>query len=404
MKLKLFIFILLCNYVVGSNNAQEQVKSANIAIVSSTNTYVAGAQIFLKFNIKPDKSYQLYCSNSYGAVLVAHNSNTEQLSFNIPDFLAKKRGILYWKLIDKTEITSGEILIVSKKQPVTIETYLGPPSIDAGTIDYTMLVTIPTDSLDNPIPDNSKVIVKHQFLKAEKLEPIFTDKLIGYKNIYSPLKSGRIIISSESLGLNSKEFSVNVMPAIATNFKLSVERNHAYADGNQITTFVTSVIKDKHGNIVSDGSFIEFFITNKKGNILKTFGATINGIAKARIIHPDHAERWKVKAFFIGIAESDTLDILYKQVIKKYNVAFSNKNRTITIGPLESFMNQIIPDGLLIKVAIFKKNKQVGELFKESKNGYAIFNLNPNIYADDSYNLIITTAEIEKEFKMVKLW
>ena len=52
MKLKLFIFILLCNYVVGSNNAQEQVKSANIAIVSSTNTYVAGAQIFLTFNFE----------------------------------------------------------------------------------------------------------------------------------------------------------------------------------------------------------------------------------------------------------------------------------------------------------------------------------------------------------------
>jgi hypothetical protein len=311
---------------------------------------------------------------------------------------------LSWMLINSKEKISGYISILSKIQPKTMETYLGPPSIEAGGIDFAMLVIIPTDSLDNPIRNNSKVIVKHQFLKSEIQETIFTDKLITYKTFFSPIKSGRMIISSESFGLNSKESDVNIMPAIATNFKLFVRRNHDYADGNQITTFYTSVIKDRNNNIVSDGSYIEFFITNNNNNILKTTGTTINGIAKAKIVHPDFEENWKIKAFFIGISESDVLEIKYKKVIENYNVAFLNKNRNIKIGPLKSFMNQIIPDGLSVKLSIYKNNTLIKELFEESKKGYTDFYLDPNIFENNMYKIIVSTAGIKKEFKNLNLW
>ncbi|MCH3885209.1 hypothetical protein [Tenacibaculum aquimarinum] len=213
-----------------------------------------------------------------------------------------------------------------------------------------------------------------------------------------------MIISSESYGLNSKEFDINVMPAIATNFKLFVKRNHEYADGNQITTFFTSVIRDKNKNIISDGSYIEFYITNKKGNILKTVGTTINGVAHAKIIHPDFEDNWKVKAFFIGISESDILEINYKKVIENYTVLFKDNNRNIKVGPLKSFMNQIIPDGLSVKLSIYKDNKLIKEFFKESYKGFANFYLDPNIFENDLYKIIIEAAEIKKEFKSFKLW
>ena len=213
-----------------------------------------------------------------------------------------------------------------------------------------------------------------------------------------------MIISSESFGLNSKEFDVNIMPAIATNFKLFIQRNHEYADGNQITTFFTSVIKDKNNNIVSDGSYIEFYITNKKGDILKTTGKTINGVAKAKIVHPDFEENWKIKAFFVGISESDVLEIKYKKVIEDYNISFLKNNRDIKVGPLKSFMNQIIPDGLSVKISIYKDNILIDELYKESKNGFTNFYLDPNIFENNLYKIIIETAGIKKEFKGFKLW
>jgi hypothetical protein len=404
MNLKQGFFQIFFQLIIVSFIAQETANNRSISLLSIKNEFVAGNKIILDFTSKKESSYQLYCSNSYGSSLIEPKVLGNKISFEIPSFLSKKKGKIYWIIINPTERIFGNITILSKIQPKTIETYLGPPSIDAGGIDYTMLILIPTDSLDNPIRNNSKVFVKHQFLKSEKKETIFTDKLIGYKTFFSPLKSGRMIISSESFDLNSKEYNVDIMPAIATNFKLFVRRNHEYADGNQITTFFTSVIKDKNNNIVSDGSYIEFYITNKKGNILKTTGTTINGIAEAKIIHPDFEENWEIKAYFIGISESDILKINYKKIIEDYNVSFSENNRNIKVGPLKSFMNQIIPDGLSVKIGIYKDNILIDELYKESLNGFTDFYLNSNIFENNVYEVIIETAGIKKEFKSFKLW
>ncbi|MDO6599830.1 hypothetical protein [Tenacibaculum sp. 1_MG-2023] len=405
MKFKQGLFLLFFQLVIVSFFGQETAtKSSSIVLLSTKAEYIVDEEITLEFSSDKDVPFQLYCANSYGSTIIEPIISNQNIKFKIPRFLTKKRGAFSWKTINSEANIYGNITILPQQQPATIETYLGPPSIDAGESDYTMLVVIPTDSLDNPILDNSKVDVKHQFLKSEKKEPILTDKLIGFKNIYSPLKSGRMIISSESYGLNSKEFDINVMPAIATNFKLFVKRNHEYADGNQITTFFTSVIRDKNKNIISDGSYIEFYITNKKGNILKTVGTTINGVAHAKIIHPDFEDNWKVKAFFIGISESDILEINYKKVIENYTVLFKDNNRNIKVGPLKSFMNQIIPDGLSVKLSIYKDNKLIKEFFKESNKGFANFYLDPNIFENDLYKIIIEAAEIKKEFKSFKLW
>lgn len=405
MKLKNLFFLLFFQFVIIAFNSQEAITTANsVELLSTKKVFNVDDPIELKFSVKKTETLQLYCANSYGATVLKAKVINQKATFKIPNFLSKKRGILSWKIINTKEIISGNISILSLQQPKTIETYLGPPSIDAGELDYTMLVVIPTDSLDNPILDNSKVDVKYQFLNSEKTEAIETDKLIGYKNIYAPKKSGRMIISSESYGINSKEFDVNIMPAIATNFKLFVSRNHDYADGNQISTFFTSTIKDKNNNIISDGSYIEFYIINKKGDILKTAGTTINGVAHAKIVHPDFEDHWQIKAYFIGISESDVLEISYKKVIEDYTVVFKNKNRSIKVGPLKSFMNQIIPDGLSVKVSIFKNNKLIKEIFKESSNGFADFYLDPNIFENDVYNILIETAEIQKEFKSFKVW
>jgi hypothetical protein len=387
-----------------SSLGQELTNSKNITLLSRQNKFIAGTTIILEFEIENNSKFLLYCSNSYGSTLIAPTLLENKQTFEIPDFLSKKRGTLSWKLLSPKEVLSGNIIILSQPKPRTLETYLGPPSIEVGNIDHTMLVVIPTDQLDNPIKNNSKVTVIHQFLKSEKKETIFTNMLIAYKKIFSPFKSGRIIISSLAFDLNSKEFDVNVLPAIATNFKLFMHRNHMYSDGNQIATLYTSVIKDKYDNIISDGSFIEFFITNKSGNILKTFGSTINGVAKAKILHPSHEEEWRIKGFFIGISESNTLLVTFKKVIEDYEVVFSKNNRNLTIGPLKSFMNQIIPDGLSVKLSIYKNNELIEVLYKETENGFSNFYLNPNIFDNKKYQIVIETAAIKKEFKNITLW
>jgi hypothetical protein len=370
-----------------------------LELVTKEKLFVAGSSVVLEFTSTTILEYQLYCTNSYGSSVLNSERKQNKVYFKIPSHISTKKGVLTWRILNTKNPIFGQLQIIAKEKPISMETYLGPPSIEAGGTDFTMIVVIPTDDLDNPLQKNTKVIIKRQFLASQKKEVIFTKNLLSYNYINSPLKSGRMILSSESLNLDSKEYDVNIMPAIGSDFKIYSKRNHEYADGNQITTFFTSVIKDKNNNIISDGSFVEFFITNKKGNILKTSGTTINGVASAKIIHPDHQENWKIKAYIIGIAESNVLEITYKRIIDTFNVNFSKNNRIVTIGPLKSFMNQMIPDGLQVKLSIFKDDIVVDEIFKTSKDGFVVFRINKNIYEHSTYNLKITTAGISKTFE-----
>ncbi|AUC82547.1 hypothetical protein [Lacinutrix sp. Bg11-31] len=392
--------ILLSSFAV----VQHSETTKPITLLTTQTEYEVGTTIVLKFTASENEKPLLYCSNSYGSTLVSASLEGEMLLYHIPQNITKKIGVINWELLDKDTSISGQFNINPKAEVATMETYIGPPSIEAGGTDYTMLVVIPTDSLDNPVPTNTKVNAKFQFLASEENNDIFTKNLICFKNINSKKESGRMLISSESLGINSKEYTINVTAAIPTDFKISAKRPHDYADGNQITTFETTVIKDKQDNVVSDGTFVTFFITNKNQNILKTTGTTIEGVAQARMIHPDYADNWSIKAYVDGMSESNSLLLKYKQVIKDFDVTFLDKNRTITVGPLQSFMQQMIPDGLHVRLQIHKDGLLIDTLTKTSFNGYVYFYLKPAIYKNGDYNFSIQTAGIEKEFNTTKLW
>lgn len=393
--------ILLSSFAVVQHN---KTTTNSIKLLSAKTDYQVGKTVVLKFTVPEVKKPLLYCSNSYGSTLVLGKTIDNTLQYKIPKNINKKIGVVNWKLLDEAKSISGQYIIKPKAEVETIETYIGPPSIEAGGTDFTMLVVIPTDSLDNPVPTNTKVNAKFQFLASKENNTIFTKNLLSYKNIYSKRESGRMLVSSESLGVNSKEFTINVWAAIPTDFTISAKRPHDYADGNQVSTFSTSILKDRHNNVVSDGTFVTFFITNKNENILKITGTTIKGIATAKIIHPDFSDTWDIKAYVDGMAESNSMTLNYKSVIKDFDVVFLNKNRKILVGPLQSFMQQIIPDGLHVKLLIYKDNTLIDTSTKTAFNGYVNFNLKSAIYKNGTYTFSVETAGIKKKFNTKKLW
>ena len=122
------------------------------------------------------------------------------------------------------------------------------------------------------------------------------------------------------------------------------------------------------------------------------------------MIHPDFEDSWQVKAYIDGMAESNTIILNYKKVITDFNVIFSKNNRVITVGPLQSFMKQVIPDGLQVNLQIYKDNKLIKTYTKTSFVGFANFNLKSSIFNNDSYKLLVKTAGIEKTFNNKILW
>ena len=392
MSLKIKIIILLSLVVVGSSFGYfyAEIEAEKIDLLNAENEYIAGETIQLNFN-NIDEDCKLYLHHSYSKTILKPEIVENKGIFSLPEFLSSKSGIVNWVLLkdgEQKRIGSFEILpkVASK---TVIESYFGPRSIQAGDRDYSMLVVVPMDAMDNPLPDSTCVMLHKQFYEEIDSVEIFTDKLMAWKNIMAYRKAGNINISSRVLGVNSIELTTNVLPSNATNFQISSFRNHDFADGNQIAEFTTSEIKDEWGNTISDGTLVSFYIENEAGTILSTRGSSIEGVATAKIIHPDHPDTWKIKAYITGLAESNTIEISFRQALKDFEVEFYNKNRTIKVGPLQSFMQQLIPDGALVKLHIYHQNKLVEVKQETSNDGFVTFKLPKSFYPENTYSFKI---------------
>ena len=117
------------------------------------------------------------------------------------------------------------------------------------------------------------------------------------------------------------------------------------------------------------------------------------------MLHPPYPDTWNVKAFVTGLAESNSIRVSYKPIINDYPIQFSKDNRRIAVGPLKSFMNQLIPDGATVNLHIYNENKFIETKTNTSKEGYTVFNLSNQYYTKTSYSLIIETLGVTKKFE-----
>ncbi len=378
-------------------------KEVVATLVTKNYVYEAGNEIALSFKLNTVAHTTLVLHATFGTTTLVSMSQEPQ--FVIPDFISRKKGKIAFTLLSKSKVLyKGELDVMTNTETnIELESYIGPPSIIAGGIDYTMPVIIATDSYDNPLPDSTKVYIKHQFLNIEREDLVYSKDMIGWRNIFSYRQSGRILLFSKVEEVVSKEFSVEVYPSLPENFEITSNRKHTYADGNQITDFITSIIKDEYGNIISDGSLVEFVIKDLNGSILHAQGSTINGRAVAKILHPDHEDVWRVKAYVHGMAESNEITVKYAPIIDDFEVKFDMGNRKIMIGPLMSFMEQLIPDGALVKVVILKNGEEIDTQIKTSYDGMITFWLQNGFYKSGNYDVYITALGIEKQYKNIRL-
>lgn len=366
-------------------------------IVEVQSFYEAGDEIIMKSSNELDDSTYIHISSSYGTTIISSEINNGSSSFVLPNFISNKSGMVTWKLFQEQEvIDSGNFQIIpSEKLEPIIESYLGPPSIVAGGEDFTMMVITATDHLDNLLPNGTEVSIKNQFKEKNELTTVHSKDRIAWTRIFSPNESGRISIAGTMVNSSTKELIADVFPNNATNFTISKQLIHPYADGNQIATFETSEILDRYGNRVADGTQIDFIIKASDSSQLKTSGNTIRGVASAKLLHPNTAINWNIQAFVSGIANSDPIEVKFEPIIEDFKVLFSKNNRTITVGPIKSYMHQIVPDGIEVNLLL---DSLEPAMKGTSENGYVKFNILEDYFPDGKHTLKLETMGITKTF------
>ncbi|MEY8020022.1 hypothetical protein AB8P51_04280 [Muriicola sp. SD30] len=397
-----YVIYILIALVLSCSEKDIPDKDISITPLEIPETAVAGQEVVFSFDIEGEGKPRLLLSNSLGQSLVDGNREGDKLTFLLPDSYSQKTGPCRWFLIFDGSILAADEIKITQAQPnALIETYLGPGNIYVGGTDHSMLVSVPTDIYDNPLADDTEMIISTQSTELREDYPVRTNTLIGWQRFFSGEKASRIFLAVSSGETTSKELTVDTHPAVPADFEISYSQNHNFADGNQVVTFSTSVIRDRYGNIVSDGTLVSYLITTRAGSILKTQGSTINGIAKARLLHPERAEEWKVQGRVAGAAESNVISLNFLPVIRSFQLEWDAETKTIRVGPVTGFLEQIQPDGMKILIYLFDgQGNQLGEFSEVLSEGYGEISLNSEQFDPGSYEVKVDLGGTVRELKI----
>ena len=333
----------------------------------------------------------LILSSTYATIVVEPEILDNTAQFYIPPSFTKRSGVVNYSLYSNENISQeGEFTLLPDTNHLgTIETYLGPRSIVANVRDYTMLVSIPTDTLDNTLPDNTQVALKSQFKSAVTTTTHPITSGFVWKRISSPLRTGRVSTGSTLENISSKELVADVFPDVAQNFRIEANSNHNYADGNEIISFQSTQIRDEHGNVMTDGTLVTFYMTDATGAHWQNKASTVNGYAFAKALHPQSPTTWNVRAAVTGIAQSNTITQQFKSIITSIPTPTITE-RNLTIGPLTSYLGQLVQNGIDVSVTIGKETRN-----GQTKNGEATFYLKEENYPAGTYDVVVRCLGLE---------
>ncbi|WP_431165367.1 hypothetical protein [Tenacibaculum halocynthiae] len=316
MRFILYIFILLL--ISCKNNKKIKLvpynQTSKISWINKPTSVYASENIHFTFKTDTINSgILLFINNDYGSSILQPQAKNNQLTFIIPKHFSTISGILnYTVVINKKEVITDKLIIKPQTATTLLETYCGPPYIVASKTDYSMLVVIPNDIYDNP---NCSDYTAYELYRDTPLNTrINTTELLSYKNIYSKTKTGKIFVRTYIDSLKSKLLELSILSNNPTNFSISFDRNNSFADGKELTTFKTSVIKDQFNNIIENGTIVSFYISNDDTH-LKAYGKTNNGIAVTKFVHPEKIKSFNIKAYVEGFASSNSLNIKYTKKI-----------------------------------------------------------------------------------------
>ena len=171
----------------------------------------------------------------------------------IPQRYLKKAGILDIRFEGNPKIKL-QLAIEANSASGIVDVFTGPKTVAADYHQPAMIVGITKDQFGNPISEDSKINFKFESAviidQADKKQK----NLICFSEIPLQEQVGKIYMSAASGEARSKENFLEIKPGSPSKFSITANRLNQFANETENTIITSSVIKDKYGNQVTDGT------------------------------------------------------------------------------------------------------------------------------------------------------
>ncbi len=355
----------LCLLLFSCNRDKTNPKSYNSInpndyFFESHDSINAGDDLVIYINKWDDKNeYYLIVNNVLGTEVIDIDKYKNENGFKIPSYISQKSGELHLSLyVNHQEAYQKSVYVSPLKAIEFLESYIGPKSILTTTAEPCMLVAMPTDTFNNPMPDGKRIIYnmfRPTLIKQFHKKKIET--LISHHTFFATEKTGKTLIGIECDESSSNEKYVDEEPGWAKDISLApITKTNLKADGTHYLSIKTEIIYDKLNNIVFDGTIVTFVIYNEETQVYNQYtGITVDGVAKINLKHPFKKTSFKIYAI-CGRVKSDEIQVNFESGIQNYLVYYDDEQQSIEIGPISGYLNQLVPDGSIIHYKITEKN------------------------------------------------
>lgn len=293
----------------------------------------------------------LVLTSSWQTLTIEHHLEKPSFTLPIPAAISRVSGLMRvaaWSGNRQLAVDSIQLLSASPHLP--LELYLGSKSIVADGAHWAMITAVPADSMDNPVADQTPVTFR--LLRPTGVEQTYgsnTAHLISYQTIYSTTSAGKTLVGVQTQGVHGRQKQLLEVPGMATNFSLHVQQQTLIADGRQTFRLATGPIRDAFGNLVSDGTLVEFLVLDPDGTRRVTTGYTLTGVADVVLENPPSGGKLAVQAQVPQGGHSPVQLVSFRPGLQGIPLHFDRHLGVVTVGPLIDLLGETIPDGTIVQ-------------------------------------------------------
>ncbi|MEL7148002.1 MAG: hypothetical protein AAFO69_16630, partial [Bacteroidota bacterium] len=327
--------------------------------------------------------------------------NDGEIRLDLPEAFSTIAGQLKVRFFDDSGLVFTDLVFIepNNMHVERVESFCGPKHLVVGKNDFSMVVSSVLDIYDNVLPEGTAIGLRYQQGQEVTSYTIETASLYGYRRLYAGKKSGYGAISVLYDTLGSQSFRLDYFAADPEDFQISYVRQHTYADGEQLVEFSTSVIADHFGNVISDGTVVEFLLEDRKGAVTVLKAVTIGGVATGLRYAPQEATGWKVTAMIPHYAMSkNTLQMNFEPSVTDFDVSFDRDKNVLKVGPVIGFMGQWVRNGTDVMIRIAGEESTIYQTV--TKDGMVNFPVSLKESGDGNITISVSIGGITQILKI----
>ncbi len=387
----IFLQFMNCSHKADDTSSVIQFESTDVL----DSLYV---NVDLELNLEIDFEYDFVIITS---ALMSKKIKSSGNVFKIPRGFSTHKGN-YRLLFFKDDLVVNEKLIFFEAGEAKglIENYLGPKTIWPNGLQEAMLFSVAKDQYQNPQPEGEEIN-----LLSKYPEGTIRRKSPEIKNLHGSYlfsgdeKSSKIYTGSSKGKASGQELETKVVPFWPETFGLKLLSIYPYADRRQRFKIQTDPLFDRFGNIVVDGTKVDFIVENEDGFVGLHQSFTIDGKASVSIQNPGMPDNWNIYGVIGNRIISRSSNLKFDSNIKSFEIEVVANGTQIKIGPIVAALNQMTTDGTEVIASISN-----GDFFEkkhlETENGFAHLNL--SLLVNGTYDIEIKISDKKKSFKIIK--